>query len=534
MHTRNRQAGQALILVAVGLIAFIGILGLAVDMGYLRLMERRIQGAADAAAIAGAMDVSYANVTTAGQAGAQENGFVNGSNGVTVTINNPPLTGPFAGSNYPTYVQATVTQTGVPTFFSKIFGAGSVNLSATSVAAGGNNCIYGLDSTSGHTTLALNAAIIDSTCGVVDNSNLGGGLFGFGLGLLCAPSVQLKGTDNLLGGTCGSGFRPVKPVKITTAAPDPFANLAAPFYNPTAPTCVANTNTITAVTNQVIQQTSPASCGGVIISGVTGVQVKPGTYWGSGTNPAFNITNSKVTFQPGTYTIVSQTAGQPGIKLSSSTFNTNQVSFGGGTYTIYGGISDTAGFGTGVNWNTGSGTASEMILVGGGLTLVGNASAGKGAIGNSTGGVMFYNTGTAGTGAVTSYGPVRMYFDFSAFCGSSCSLSAPTSGTYAGILFFNDRNNTATVACGTGFGSSTAGACFAGNTTLSTGTVSHTGAYYFPNTTVGFAFDFGYGAPYSFLVANDINWFFSFTFNRNYANLPNGSPVRQGDAILVQ
>ena len=81
----------------------------------------------------------------------------------------------------------------------------------------------------------------------------------------------------------------------------------------------------------------------------------PGTYWGS---PAFSITNSTVTFQPGTYTIVSKTAGQPGIKLISTIFNTNQVSFGGGTYTIYGGINDSSTFGTAVNWNTTAGSPS--------------------------------------------------------------------------------------------------------------------------------------------------------------------------------
>jgi len=175
-----------------------------------------------------------------------------------------------------------------------------------------------------------------------------------------------------------------------------------------------------------------------------------------------------------------------------------------------------------------------MYIVGGGLTLTGSSSNGGGAIGQSTGGVMFYNTGTAGTGAVTSYGAIRSFFDFSAFCGAKCQVSAPTTGTYAGILYFNDRNNTATVSCGAGFGTSQAGGCFTANSNFGAGQIAHAGAYYFPNTTVGFAFDFGYGAPYSFLVANDINWFFNFTFNKDYSSLPNGSPVRQGGAVLVQ
>ncbi len=145
---RNPESGQSLALVAVGMIALVGILGLAVDMGYLRYVHRQLQTAADAAAIAGAMDVTYGTWNAAGRGAASENGFPNGGN-TTVTISNPPASGPYAGANYPTYVQATITQTGVPTFFSKIFGVNNVSLSASSVAAGGTNCIYGLDQNSG-------------------------------------------------------------------------------------------------------------------------------------------------------------------------------------------------------------------------------------------------------------------------------------------------------------------------------------------------------------------------------------------------
>ncbi len=153
-----------------------------------------------------------------------------------------------------------------------------------------------------------------------------------------------------------------------------------------------------------------------------------------------------------------------------------------------------------------------------------------GAVGQSTGGVTFYNTGTAAAGP-TAYGPIISLFDFNGFCGSTCQLQAPTTGTYAGILYFQDSNNNATVACG--FGSANANACFNGNINFRN-QISQAGAYYFPGATVAFNFDFGAGAPYSFLVANDIKWFLTFTFNRNYANLPNGSPVKQGSATLVQ
>ena len=235
-------------------------------------------------------------------------------------------------------------------------------------------------------------------------------------------------------------------------------------------------------------------------------------------------------FNPGTYYIESRTTGQPGIKLISHGFAGNsKVNFGSGTYTVYGGITDNDLFGTGVNWNSTASSPSVFILDGGGLKLTGN-SGNSGTAATSTGGVTFYNTGTAAAGP-TQYGPIISYFDFQGFCGGSCQLAAPTTGSYAGILYYQDKNNTATISCG--FGGATSNACFNGNINFA-GQISQVGAYYFPNAKVSFNFDFGAGAPYSFLVANDIAWFLTFTFNRNYASLPNGSPVRQGSAVLVE
>ncbi len=532
-----------MVTVALSIFALLGILGLAIDLGYFRYVRRQLQTAADAAALAGAINVTYGRgscpataVCTAGRAASQENGFKDGDPGITVTINNPPQNGPFAGSSYPTYVEAIVQKTTVPTFFSRIFGVNNVTLSASSVAAGGTNCIYALDTLSGG-AINLTFSVVNSNCGVVDNSNLNI----FLLGLICAPSFQLVGstTGFGFGGTCGSGFRPARPVKITTPVPDPLANLPAPAILLPPPTCPGSGNpgahviTAAATISQV-----PVYCGGTQITNVPAgqvVTVNPGTYFGSTTgDPAFLIRNSTVTFNPGTYYIVSRTAGTPGIQLSSQTFGgSTTVSFGAGTYNVYGGITDNDPlFGSAVNWNSSAGSSALFNIVGGGLHLTGNVSS-SGSAGASSGGVTFYNTGTAAAGAVTTYGTITSYFDFNAFCGSNCQLSAPTSGTYAGILFFQDRNNTATQSCG--FGSSTASACFNANVNFQPGCqISNAGAYYFPNSTVGFNFNFGCGAPYTLLVAKDISWFVTFTFNNNYASLPNGSPLRQGSAVLVQ
>jgi len=546
MKSRNREAGQSLLMVAFSMVAFLALMGLAIDVGYLRYVQRQLQTAADNAALAAAIQIPYAitggiSVKTAALAASSENNFTDGVNGVKVSVCDPPGTlvygstcpsTPFSGGgNIPVCTvcaQVTVTDSQVPTFFAKNFGAAStLTLSATSVAQGGLNCIYALDTaTAGEDAIDITISVVDSSCGVVDNSNLNGVL-----AALCAPSIELKGSNNLIfGATCGSGFSRVKPVTIATAAADPLINVPAPFVlNPPA-TCTTNTTVNTIAANGITIAPTPIYCGGTVINGKTGIVVTPGTYWGS---PAFSITNSTVTFQAGTYNIISKTFGTPGIQLVSTGFLGNtQVSFGAGTYTVVGGIKDNSNFfGSAVNWNNTAGTASLFVLDGGGLSLIGHQANGTGSIGQTTGGVTFYNTGTATAGLPYTYGTISSFFDFTTgFCGANCQLSAPTSGTYAGILFFNDRSNTATASC---FFGGTAGGCFTADSNFN-GEISHAGAYYFSGVPVNFDFDFGYGAPYTFLIAKDINWFLAFTLNNNYKNLPNGSPLAQGTAILVQ
>ena len=539
MRDRNGQAGQSLVFVALGMVVLIGILGLAIDIGYYRYVRRELQTAADAAALAGAMDLSYSDVTTAAQAASSENGFANGSNGVTVTVFNPPHDGPYASSSYPTYVEAVVTQTNVPQFFSKVLGVRPITLSASAVAAGGINCIYGLDTSAGALTAFL--TVVNSSCGVVDNDNLD--LF---LAALCAPSIQLLGSQTPFGLTCGAGFRQVKPVKITTAVPDPLANVNAPGYSaPTA--CPGGGVTVLSITTANVASFNPLTpalaaghCGGVKITDIpasTNFRIQPGTYYGtlsgaSGTDAVFTIVNSSVTFNLGSYdlynnnTSTSSSPSAVGVRVNSGFFGQSQVNFQAGNYNIVGGITDGgAGFsGSFINFNSTAGSANTIILNGGGLNLVGNSGT-AGTAGQSSGGVTFYNTGTANpTGGATKYGPINSYFDFSGgFCGARCTLEAPTSGPLAGILFFQDRANASA-------------ATFAGDLNLNRGSglIAHTGAYYFPDATVNFNFDFGIGAPYTLLVAKNVSWVFNFTFNNNFANLPNGSPLRQGTAIIVQ
>jgi hypothetical protein len=120
---------------------------------------------------------------------------------------------------------------------------------------------------------------------------------------------------------------------------------------------------------------------------------------------------------------------QPGLYTQISVSGAANVALAAGTYVIQGGGLSAAGSAT---ISIGSGTS--IILEGGGLSVSGAA-----AISGSS--VTIFNFGTAYNGTTDggSFGPITL-------SGSgSVSLTAPASGTYAGILIFQARDNSKTL-----------------------------------------------------------------------------------------
>ncbi len=92
---RDDRGSVMAIFVAIPVVA--GTVAVGVETGQLYRTKRQMQGAADAAALAGTIDKmnggNIASITAAALYEAQRNGFQNGVNGVTVTVNSPPLAG---------------------------------------------------------------------------------------------------------------------------------------------------------------------------------------------------------------------------------------------------------------------------------------------------------------------------------------------------------------------------------------------------------------------------------------------------------
>src|SRR5207247_10741960 len=84
---RAGARGQVMVLTAIGMIALCAVAGLAGDTGYFFDYRRRMQTAADAAALAGAEQLRRDNkIASAAQAAAATDGFTNAAD---VAVHNP-------------------------------------------------------------------------------------------------------------------------------------------------------------------------------------------------------------------------------------------------------------------------------------------------------------------------------------------------------------------------------------------------------------------------------------------------------------
>lgn len=192
----NREAGQALVTAALGLIVLIGFAGLGIDMGVMRYEKRLQQSAADAAAVAGAEQIPLSgSYASAGQEASALNGFTDNGGGevstctasgaavntICVQINNPPQSGPHASCSTPCdYVEALVSEVH-PTFFMRIFGRDTATVTSRAVATmvnnqgGTNGCIWTLGpvgSTGIGGVLGTGTPTVTApTCGLEDNGD---------------------------------------------------------------------------------------------------------------------------------------------------------------------------------------------------------------------------------------------------------------------------------------------------------------------------------------------------------------------------
>jgi hypothetical protein len=314
------ESGQSLILMTLSLGVITGFMGMAIDIGFLYREKQNAQIAADAAAVAGALDYLYngsvSSAQSAGRAAASTDGYTNGTGGTVVTINMPPASGPNTGSGY---VEAIVSKPKTLSFLA-FLEPGSATVSARAVAGTpqiGNACIWLLASTGTGLYLKGSYDIEATQCGIYVNSSSSNAVSVTGNG----GTMNTKFVDVVGNVVPGHQTSPTAITANAAARKSPWGNL----NGPSIPGDCGITSSLTEVTstggtsghgNQSTVQattTNPVVCftnsvtldGGVSLTGLSG-------------SGAVYVFEKNVTFQ---------TTGT--INIGSATYNSSTGTFSG-------------------------------------------------------------------------------------------------------------------------------------------------------------------------------------------------------------
>lgn len=357
IRPRESERGAVLVIVVMLLPLLISFMALAIDVGYLYSVKRKLQTAADATALACAHQMQRAQPCTY-QNGANNDFAIDLPGFYGIDWSNVNTSQPAANQ-----VQVQVSQS-TPTFFLKVISINSVDVNATARAEMRPNCVTTLDPAAANSFQTSTGANLQMTdCGIFTHSD-----HASAFNAVAGSTVNALSVD-VVGGKTATGSVTPTPMVGVTGVGDPLA---------------------------MLPDMTPGACDHINLEVKSSTTLSPGVYCGGITLRL----KPTVTFSPGVY-----------------------------------------------------------YLVGGGL----NTGAGYSAIVGA--GVVFFNTQSLPT---YPYGPILIGVSN----GNSFQLSAPTSGAYKGILFYQDRKV-----------SSGATSVFGGGANQP---LQMTGTFYFPTTNVTF------------------------------------------------
>jgi Flp pilus assembly protein TadG len=422
MKVQRSERGQTTIFIAVFMaIVFLGMAALAIDVGFLYHQRRMVQTAADAGALAAATAESASGATSASVlAAATAAATANGLTVVTVTPaagqanvtqSNAPLT-----SGTTAYVQVTVTEAVQP-YILRAFRSGFslINVSASAQAsytASNQDCATALSGTGVSTGAApLYASWGNASFGIAGGASLK------------APNCKV----------CANGT---------------YNGTSTPPYTPVFMSGGASVTTLGVV-----------SPGGDVVTGGASVTSTDGTSTAAGScsNPFAGI-----------LPVPSPGACNDPSWMSGNASGTAAVASGKGA----GGGTESLSAGTYCNFNTAN--VGTLNLSPGTYYIEGSFQTNSGTTVNGTGGVtfVFINSTINGTAITTdlnqsdqspyTYSPLGMAN------GASLNITAPTSGSYAGVAFYDYNTTTTqdTVTFGEGASSTINGAIYMPNSNL--------------------------------------------------------------------
>jgi Flp pilus assembly protein TadG len=409
---RSRR-GSITVMTALSMPVVLGFAGLATEASLWYASKRTAQGAADSAAYSAAV-ISGGNLTQyrkQAQAVAAQYGLLDGTAGVTVTVNSPPTSGVYNGTTgaVEVIIQQPQTQS-----LSQLFLSAAPTVYARAVAKIGNaglGCVVSLDTAyltgvgnNGNTTVGLQG------CDIYDNATGPSSFTLSGVSSLSANSAHFGGGDQLGSNTTLTTTNGV----FTNQQPiaDPYAFLPNPTVSGSNLGAISGSGSF-----------SPGRYSGINLNSGNIANLSPGTYYIdsggidlhggatlNGTGVTIILTSSSstygnVTIRGGsTLNLTAPTSGTfAGVALyqdrnapaSNPTSNTAANSFNGGTaQNITGAIyfpNQSVSFGGG----TASGGAQCTQLIAQTVTFSGNSVFKNNCKNNCTG------TGTQAIGQST-------------------------------------------------------------------------------------------------------------------------------------
>jgi Flp pilus assembly protein TadG len=320
-----------------------GTVAVGVETGQLYRTKRQMQGAADAAALAGAINKvnggSNATAAAAAQYEAQRNGFQNGVGGVTVTVNTPPQ----SGSNVSTTnaVEVIVSKPGSFVLAKALSSAlgNSFTMTSRSVAAQSSTttttttttsvssldgCLVALTTAAEQGVSFTNFNNFTSDCVIYSNGTSTGttsstaSIYMANFNTATLKSVYTRGSFT----TASSNH-----VYVTNAAQqnqatsivDPYASLPTPSPG----TCSYNNYNMSSMSSLTL---SPGTyCGGLQVSSINNVYFTPGIYYIANgdlyISSVNNVTCPTCTTNNGIAFVLTQTTGNNsdigGVRISS-------------------------------------------------------------------------------------------------------------------------------------------------------------------------------------------------------------------------
>ncbi len=324
---RSAAVGVAFALALPGLT---GLMAVGIDMTTWYFTQQKLQTAADAAALAGALEIQagdtshYADIA---KVESQRNQVTNGADNQTVTINWPPAA-PDANHGNTSAVQAIVTKR-ADLFFARMFLGQGFTIQASAVAGlapnRSNVCILGLNALQNNVvdfTGSANLSFVD--CAVVNDSFSTQGFTASG----SAASTDSAGyyTHASLFNFSSTNMSGPQTTSNGVEA-DPFASTVGSFPPSAMASCGSN------ITISNTTTLSPGTYTGITIQSGANVTMSPGTYYLDASSSCSNSGHGNFTVQGGTVTgngvTVVMTNSQSGLFAT-----TGEVNITGGTVTM--------------------------------------------------------------------------------------------------------------------------------------------------------------------------------------------------------